>query len=161
MQVLQQYANVKHRDKLRCNAAFFMGLLRQVADSKAGQAQGPALASAKHSFADPSTVSPEARLKLAELYSQGVLDDALMNVHCMGLLAALPKPSQLGAVVTIAMEIGSAVNKQAFIKQILKSMQAANNAASGSKQSQQIASGTAGGKFVSNTGKIINPNGQS
>ncbi|KAL0019834.1 hypothetical protein WJX79_000622 [Trebouxia sp. C0005] len=28
-QVLEQYANVKNRDQLRCNAAFFMGLLKQ------------------------------------------------------------------------------------------------------------------------------------
>ena len=160
-QALQQYANVRHRDKLRCNAAFFMGLLKQVAEGKAGKAQIPELNSPKPLFTTPSSISPEARQKLNELYTQGVFDSTFMQGPCLGLLAALPKSAQLGAVVTLAMKIDSATNKQAYITQRLKGMIMASNAASGLyKGHQSLKPGTASAvnKLVSNTGKVINPN---
>lgn len=160
VQVLQQYANVKHRDKLRCNAAFFMGLLRQVLDSRAGRRQASVLVVPKPPAPPPCNLSPDASRKLTELYRQGMLDPGLMG-PCMGLLAALPKSAQLGAVVTIAMDIDSAQNKQAFVVQTLKGMHAAASSAGAIKPHQphiKPGSGSADSRFISNTGKIINPN---
>ena len=161
MQVLEQYANIKHRDQLRCNAAFFMGLLKQVADKK----QTPSvLVVAKSVPVNPSFVSPDAKQKLAELYSQGILEPALMDQHCMGLLAVLPKAAQLSALIHIAANIGEAEDKRGYITHLLKNMRASavSKAGTASKaglpQQPKAGSTAVGGKVLSNTGKLINPN---
>ena len=161
MQVLEQYANIKHRDQLRCNAAFFMGLLKQVAEKKQ---TAPVLVVPKSVPVDPTFVSSEAKHKLAELYSQAVLDPALMDQHCMGLLAALPKAAQLCALARIAANICDEENKRGYITQLLKNMRAsavsiAGTASKAGLQQHTKAGSTAvGGKVLSNTGKLINPN---
>ena len=161
MQVLEQCANIKHRDQPRCNAAFFMGLLKQVADKK----QTPSvLVVAKSVPVNPSFVSPDAKQKLAELHSQGILEPALMDQHCMGLLAVLPKTAQLSALIRIAANIGEAENKRGYITHLLKNMRAsaisiAGTASKAGLPQQPKAGSTAvGGKVLSNTGKLINPN---
>lgn len=169
VQVLEQYANVQHRDQLRCNAAFFMGLLRQVANGR--QARAPSLAKKnsvlivpKPLVADPSTVSPEAKAKLAELHSQGTLESALMDQHCLGLLAAIPASLQVSALISIAGSISAADNKRACITQLLKSIQASATSTaaaapkSGVAQLAKSGNAAASPKLVSNTGRIINPN---
>ena len=161
MQVLEQYANIKHRDQLRCNAAFFMGLLKQVAEKKQTP---PVLVVPKPVPVDPTCVSPEAKHRLAELYSQGILEPALMDQHCMGLLAALPKAAQINAVVHVAANIGEAENKRGYITQLLKNMRASAVSIAGTasktglQQHPKAGSSAVGGKVLSNTGKLINPN---
>ncbi len=169
IQVLEQYANVKHRDQLRCNAAFFMGLLKQVTDGKPPRVPSSAgkssvLTVPKPLEADPSTVSPEAKQKLAELYSLGILDNTLMDQHCLGLLAAIPACLQVHAISCLAEGISVAENKRAYITQLLKSIRAS----AGSSAAAALKSGmtplatpskaAANIKLVSNTGKVINPN---
>lgn len=161
LQVLEQYANIKHRDQLRCNAAFFMGLLKQVADKKQTP---PVLVVPKSVPVDPTLVSPEAKHKLVELYSQGILEPALMDQHCMGLLAVLPKAAQLSALTRIAANINEAENKCGYITQLLKNMRASAVSIAGTackaglQQHPKAGSTTVGGKILSNTGKLINPN---
>ena len=141
-----------------------MGLLRQVSEGKQAKTQNSVLIVPKPAAADLSTVSPEAKQKLAELYSQGTLDSAWVDHHCMGLLAALETSSQVNAVITIAANINAAENKRGYITQLLKNMwaSAATNAAVAPKPepSQHGTSGTAltSTKVLSNTGKVINPN---
>ncbi len=160
VQVLQQYANVKHRDQLRCNAAFFMGLLKQVTEGKPPRVHSTAgkssvLTVPKPLEADPSTVSLEAKQKLAELYSLGILDSTLMDQHCLGLLAAIPAFLQVHAISCLAEGISVAENKRAYITQLLKSIRAS----AGSSAAAAIPSKAAANvKLVSNTGKVINPN---
>ena len=129
-----------------------MGLLKQVTDQKH---TAPVLVVSK-------SVSPEAKQKLAELYDQGLLDPALMDQHCMGLLAALPQASQVTAITSIAANIGAADNKQGYIMQLLKNMRASATSIAGSSSKpasqQHNKPGTAGGRVLSNTGKLINPN---
>lgn len=159
--MLEQYANIKHRDQLRCNAAFFMGLLKQVAKKKQ---TASVLVVPKSVPADLTLVSPEAKHKLAELYSQGILEPALMDQHCMGLLAALPKAAQLSALVHIAANVSEADNKRAYITQLMKNMRASavsiagTACKAGSQQHPKAGSVAVGGKVLSNTGKLINPN---
>lgn len=161
MQVLEQYANIKHRDQLRCNAAFFMGLLKQVADQKQ---TAPVLVVPKPAAADPTTVSPDTKQKLTELYTQGILEPALMDQHCLGLLAALPRDAQLSALTHIAVHLGEAENKRGYITQLLKNMRASAVSAAGTASKTGLqpypkAGGvTIVGKVLSNTGKLINPN---
>ncbi len=168
-QVLKQYTAVKNRDQLRCNAAFFMGILRQITDTK--QAKAPSVATKssvlivpKPLEADPSSVNPEAKHKLAELYSQGSLDSALMDQHCMGLLAAVPKSLQVAAVTSIAENIIAADNKRGYITQLLKNVQASAASSAmaavrpGPLQHARSGNAAAGTKVLSNTGKLINPN---
>jgi len=158
--VLEQYANVKHRDQLHCNAAFFMGLLKQVTEGKpprvhSSAGKGSVLTVPKPLEADPSTVSPEAKQKLAELYSLGILDSNLMDQHCLGLLAAIPAFLQVHAISCLAEGISVAENKRAYITQLLKSIRAS----AGSSAAAAIPSKAAANvKLVSNTGKVINPN---
>lgn len=158
MQVLEQYANIEHRDQLRCNAAFFMGLLKQVMEKKQPV---PVITVRKPGTAE---ISPQADQKLAELYSQGLLDPALLDQHCMGLLAALPKAAQLSAVASIAANIGEAQNKHGYITQLLKNMRASALSIAGtmskpaSQQHAKLGGIAPGGKVLSNTGKLINPN---
>jgi len=160
VQVLQQYANVKHRDQLRCNAAFFMGLLKQVTEGKPPRVHSTAgkssvLTVPKPLEADPTTVSLEAKQKLAELYSLGILDSTLMDQHCLGLLAAIPAFLQVHAISCLAEGISVAENKRAYITQLLKSIRAS----AGSSAAAAIPSKAAANvKLVSNTGKVINPN---
>ena len=161
MQVLEQYANIKHRDQLRCNAAFFMGLLKQVAEKKQTP---PVLVVPKSVPVDPTFVSPEAKHKLAELYTHGVMEPALMDQHCMGLLAALPKAAQLCALGSIAANIGDEENKRGYVTQLLKNMRASAVSIAGTaskarlQQHPKAGSTAVGSKVLSNTGKLINPN---
>lgn len=161
MQVLEQYANIKHRDQLRCNAAFFMGLLKQVADKKQ---TAPVLVVPKPAASDLTTVSPDIKQKLTELYSQGILEPALMDQHCLGLLAALPRDAQLSALTHIAVHLGETENKRGYITQLLKNMRASGVSVAGTANKTGLqpypkAGGvTIGGKVLSNTGKLINPN---
>ncbi len=159
--MLQQYANVKHRDQLRCNAAFFMGLLKQVTEGKPPRVHSSAGKSSvlivpKPLEADPSTVSPEAKQKLAELYSLGILDSTLMDQHCLGLLAAIPAFLQVHAICCLAEGISVAENKRAYITQLLKSIRA--SAGSSAAAALAPSKAAANVKLVSNTGKVINPN---
>ena len=161
MQVLEQYANIEHRDQLRCNAAFFMGLLKQVMEKKQAV---PVVTVRKPGPADSAKVSLKAEQKLDELCSQGLLNAALMDQHCMGLLAALPKATQLSAVASIAANVGEAQNKHGYITQLLKNMRASAVSLVGrvskpaSQQHANLGGIAPGGKVVSNTGKLINPN---
>ena len=164
MQVLEQYADIKHRDQLRCNAAFFMGLLKQVAEKEKKQTP-PVLVVPKSLPADPTFVSPEAKQKLAEMYTQGILEPAIMDQHCMGLLAALPKAPQLSALICIAANIREAENKRGYITQLLKNMRASAVSIAGTvsikpglQHHPKAGSMAIGGKALSNTGKLINPN---
>ena len=69
-------------------------------------------------------VSPEAEQKLAELYSQGILEPALLDQHCLGLLARLPQNAQLVALTRMVANINGpqAKNKRGYISQLLKHM---------------------------------------
>jgi len=167
--VLEQYVNVKHRDQLRCNAAFFMGLLKQVTDGKPSRVTSSAgkssvLTVPKPLEADPNTVRPEAKQKLAKLYSLGILDSTLMDQHCLGLLAAIPAFLQVHAVSCLVEGISVAENKRAYITQLLKSMRAsAGSTAAAAVKSDPTplaspSKAAANVKLVSNTGKVINPN---
>ena len=71
-----------------------------------------------------STLSPEAEQKLAGLYSQGILEPALLDQHCLGLLARLPHNAQLAAVTRMAANINGpqAKNKREYVSQLLKRM---------------------------------------
>lgn len=158
MQVLEQYANIKHRDQLRCNAAFFMGLLKQVAEKEKKQTP-PVLVVPKSLPADPTFVSPEAKQKLAEMYTQGILEPAIMDQHCMGLLAALPKAAQLSALICIAANIPEAENKRGYITHLLKNMRASAVSIAGTVSIKPgLQQHPKAGKVLSNTGKLINPN---
>lgn len=168
-QVLEQYANVKNRDQLRCNAAFFMGLLKQVTDGKPPRVPSSAGKSSvlivpKPLEADPSTVSPEAKQKLAELYSLGILNRNLMDQHCLGLLAAIPALLQVHAISCLAEGISVANNKRAYITQLLKSMRASAGSSVAPALKLDLtplaipSKAAANVKLVSNTGKVINPN---
>ena len=69
-------------------------------------------------------VSPQAEQKLAELYSQGILEPALLDQHCLGLLARLPYNAQLAALTRMAANINGpqAKNKREYVSQLLKPM---------------------------------------
>ena len=137
-----------------------MGLLKQVTEGKPPRVHSTAgkssvLTVPKPMEADPSTVSPEAKQKLAELYSLDILDSTLMDQHCLGLLAAIPAILQVHALSCLAEGISVAENKRAYITQLLKSIRAS----AGSSASAAIPSNAAANvKRVTNTGKVINPN---
>ena len=146
-----------------------MGLLKHVTDGKpprmpSSAGKGSVLTVPKPLEADPSTVSPEAKQKLAELYSLGIVDSTLMDQHCLGLLAAIPAFLQTYAVSCLAEGISVAENKRAYITQLLKSIRAsAGSSAAAALKSDltpvAIPGNTATSvKLVSNTGKVINPN---
>ena len=69
-----------------------------------------------------TTLSPEAAQKLAELYSQGILEPALLDQHCLGLLARLPQNAQLTALTRVSEHISSAADKRGYVSQLLKHM---------------------------------------
>ena len=71
-----------------------------------------------------TTVTPEAEQKLAELYTQGILEPALLDEHCLGLLACLPQNAQLAALTRMAANINGpqAQDKCGYISQLLKHM---------------------------------------
>lgn len=138
-----------------------MGLLKQVADKKQTP---PVLVVPKPVPADPTTVSLEAKNKLAELHTQGILEPALMDQHCLGLLAALPRDAQLSALTHIAVNLGEAENKRAYITQLLKNMRASAASVAGTatktglQHPAKVGNAAVGSKVLSNTGKLINPN---
>lgn len=76
-------------------------------------------------FAVASTVTPVAKQKLAELYTQGILEPALLDEYCLRLLAGLPQNAQLAALTRMAANIHGqwqAMDKRGYISQLLKHM---------------------------------------
>lgn len=69
-----------------------------------------------------STLSPEAAQKLAELYTQGILEPALLDRYCLGLLARLPQNAQLVALARMSANISSASDKRGYVSQLLTHM---------------------------------------
>ena len=69
-----------------------------------------------------TTVGLEAEQKLAELYSQGILEPALLDQHCLGLLARLPKNAQVVALTRMAANIKDphVKNKRGYVSHLLK-----------------------------------------